>query len=209
MPDERKEVIRRVQAALDTLADQLYTQHSYLMAQKLIRQPEFGRASAVGIFVGFGGEVETVRLMAAALRLGKRVAAPTVDVGQRRLLWREVEDPERDIDLGPLGIPQPHLTCREMQPALMDLVCVPAVAWDEKGRRVARWPGYFNRFLRLVPRAFKAGMAFELQVIDDLSKLTQETLVEALITEDRVRRFGHAQTPQEWRLPGGPKGYKG
>jgi len=210
MADERREMMRRVQAALEELPDQIYGQHGYLAAQKLIRLPEFGRAKIVGIFVGYGGEVETMRLMEAALKLGKRVAAPTTDRQSRRLLWREVNEPHAEIDLGPLGLPQPRPSCHEADPTQFDLVTVPGLVWDEQGRRLARWPGYFERCLKLLPRVLKVGLAFELQVVKDLSKWVEATLVDALITEDQVRRFGLTETPRpERRLPGGPKGYKG
>jgi 5-formyltetrahydrofolate cyclo-ligase len=206
---EKNRAMQRVQVALDAMADRIHAQNSYLIAQKLIRQQEFVRAKTVGIFVGFGGEVDTVRLMEAALGLGKRVAAPTTNIQQRRLVWREVTDPNKEIDLGPLGIPEPLRTGRDVEAGWLDLVTVPGLVWDEAGLRLAFWPGYFERFLQLNPRAFKVGLAFELQVKSDLSEIGGHALVNSLITEDQVRRFGPASHASERRLPGGPKGYKG
>jgi 5-formyltetrahydrofolate cyclo-ligase len=209
MADEKRELMQRVQAALDALSDRVHAQHSYLVAQKLMRQPEFRRAKTVAIFVGYGGEVDTISLIEAALQLGKRVAAPTTDRERRRLVWREVTDPDAQIDLGPLGLPQPLPACREADPTQFELVTVPGLVWDERGRRLTRWSGYFDRFLRLAPRALKVGLAFDLQVVEDLSALTQETVVDVLITDDQVRRFGLAEIRTERRLPGAPHGYKG
>jgi 5-formyltetrahydrofolate cyclo-ligase len=206
---EKNRVMQRVQVALDAMADRIHAQSSYLIAQKLIRQQEFIRAKTVGIFVGFGGEVDTVRLMEAALGLGKRVAAPTTNIQSRRLVWREVTDPNKEIDLGPLGIPEPLRTGRDVDAGWLDLITVPGLVWDEGGRRLALWPGYFERFLQINPRAYKVGLGFELQVKPDLSEVAGSPLVNALITEDQVRRFGFASHPNERRLPGGPKGYKG
>jgi len=141
---ERQVMIGRVQAALDAMPDRIHAQNSFKVAEKLIRQADFQRAEMVGIFVGFGGEVDTIRLMDAALELGKRVAAPTVELSQHRLVWREVLDPGADIDLGPLGIPQPLARCREIDPSKLGLVTVPGIIWDERGRRLARWPAYLT-----------------------------------------------------------------
>jgi 5-formyltetrahydrofolate cyclo-ligase len=210
MTEEKKGLMRSVRTALEALSDQLYDQHSYRVAQKLIKQPEFGRAKVVGIFVGYGGEVDTLRLMEAALKLGKRVAAPTTDIKHRRLLWREVEDPNKEIDLGPIGLPEPRPSCHEADPREFDLVAVPGLVWDEQGRRLTCWGGYFDRFLKLLPRISKVGLAFELQVVEDLSKWVEATLIDALITEDEVRRFGLTESiAPERRIPGGPQGYKG
>jgi 5-formyltetrahydrofolate cyclo-ligase len=206
---EKNRIMQRVQVALDSTPDRIHSQNSYLVAQKLIRQQEFVRSKTVGIFVGFGGEVDTVRLMEAALGLGKRVAAPITDIQQRRIIWREVTDPNKEIDLGPLGIPEPVRTGRDVDASGLDMITVPGLVWDEGGRRLALWPGYFERFLQINPRAFKVGLAFELQVKPDLSEVAGSPLVNALITEDQVRRFGFTSHGNERRLPGGPKGYKG
>jgi 5-formyltetrahydrofolate cyclo-ligase len=206
---ERNRVLQRVQVALDALSDRIHAQNSFKVANKLMNTPEFKRAEAVGLFIGFGGEVDTFHLMEAALKLGKRVAAPTIDVKQRVLVWREITDPEAQIDLGPLGIPEAKRTCREVGISDFELVTIPALAWDEQGRRLAYWPGYFERTMRLLPRAFKVGLAFDLQVVEDLSSLAAPALLNALITEDQVRRFGMMSPPPERRIPGGPVGYKG
>ena len=208
---EKNRVMQRVQTALDAVPDRIHSQNSYKVAEKLIRLPEFQRANLLGIFVGFDSEVDTVRLMEAALNLDKRVAAPTTSVAQRRLVWREVKNPDADIDLGPLGFPQPLPTCREVDASQFELVAVPGLVWDEKGRRLAHWPGYFDRLLAQIPRIFKVGLVFDLQVVKDLAELAGPALVDALITEDQVRRLRMmAETrPESRRIPGGPKGYKG
>jgi 5-formyltetrahydrofolate cyclo-ligase len=209
---ERQKVMRRVQSMLDAMPDRIHAQNSFHIADKLIKHQEFQRATVVGIFVGYGGEVDTVRLMEAALTLGKRVAAPATDIANRRIVWREIKDPNAEIDLGPIGIPQPLPTCREMHSSSLELITVPGLVWDERGRRLSRWQGYFDRFLAHVPRSiFRVGLAFDLQVVEDLSNLVGATLVSALLTEDEVRRFGPMDAPRQStgrRLPGGPSGYK-
>lgn len=211
MAEDRMAVIRRVQANLDAMPDHLYASRSFKIAQRFIRQAEFTRADLVGLFIGFGGEIETLKLIEATLQLGKRVCCPTVDVGSRRLIWREVTNPGKEIDLGPLGIPQPLTTCPEANLRDLDLVAVPGVVWDEQGHRLARWPNYFNNFLSQVRYAYRVGLAFDLQVMHiDLAPLSgAQVYVDGLITEDRMWRFGMPQKKSARRLPGGPPGYKG
>jgi 5-formyltetrahydrofolate cyclo-ligase len=207
---EKRRLIQRVQVALDAIPERIYQQNSFKIAQKLIKHAEFQRVPAVGIFVGFGGELDTIRLMEAALHLEKRVAAPTVDVAGRRLVWREIKDPGKDIDLGPLGIPQPLPSCREVDVSTLGLITIPGLVWDEQGHRLALWPGYFNRLMRALPRTFKVGLGFEVQVLEELSHIETEVLIDALITEDTIRRCGpEMRRESSGRIPGGPSGYKG
>jgi len=206
---EKERIIQRVQLALDNIPDRIHSQNSFKIAEKLFRLPEFQKAEMLAVFVGFDSEVDTMRLMDASLELGKRIAAPTTDTKSRCLIWREVKNPNKDIDLGPLGIPQPLATCREVDPNSLDLITVPGVAWDLQGHRLARWTGYFDRFLNNFPRKPRIGLAFELQIVDDLSALVSNVFIDTLITEDEMRKPRSFSAQSGMRIPGGPKGYKG
>lgn len=49
---------------------------------------------------------------------------------------------------------------------LLSMVVVPGLAFDSQGRRLGKGGGFYDRFLPLVPNAFKVGVAFSVQRIE-------------------------------------------
>lgn len=73
----------------------------------------------------------------------------------------------------------------------IDLIVVPAVAYDAAGRRVGRGKGYYDRLLAKA-RAVKVGVAFDFQLLeDDIEAEAHDVNVDYVITPRRfikVRR---------------------
>lgn len=73
----------------------------------------------------------------------------------------------------------------------IDLIVVPAVAYDSSGRRVGRGKGYYDRLLATA-RAVKVGVAFDFQLVDDdIDTEAHDVSVDYVITPRRfikVRR---------------------
>lgn len=65
----------------------------------------------------------------------------------------------------------------------MDLVVVPAVAYDRRGNRVGRGKGYYDRLLANVP-ATKVGIGYDFQLCDfDIPAEPHDVGVDMVITE--------------------------
>jgi 5-formyltetrahydrofolate cyclo-ligase len=79
-----------------------------------------------------------------------------------------VENPDRDLILGPFKIYEPNPeTCRKLTIDEVDLILVPAVAFDEKGNRIGHGKGFYDRLLASLSSTMKIGVGF----IEQLSKM--------------------------------------
>ncbi|MDE6136031.1 MAG: 5-formyltetrahydrofolate cyclo-ligase, partial [Muribaculaceae bacterium] len=68
----------------------------------------------------------------------------------------------------------------------MDMIVVPAVAYDGRGRRVGRGKGYYDRLLATA-RAVKVGVAYDFQLLDeDIETEAHDVGVDYVITPRRV-----------------------
>jgi 5-formyltetrahydrofolate cyclo-ligase len=70
----------------------------------------------------------------------------------------------------------------------MDLIMVPGVAFDRSGNRLGRGLGYFDR---LLGRPFKKrvpviGLAYELQLVEQVPTTDRDMPVDKIITESEV-----------------------
>lgn len=72
-------------------------------------------------------------------------------------------------------------------PSTMDLIIVPAVAYDRKGNRIGRGKGYYDRLLRKT-RAMKIGVAYDFQLFDEIEVEPHDIPVDIVITESGTYR---------------------
>ena len=69
----------------------------------------------------------------------------------------------------------------------IDMVVVPAVAYDRRGNRVGRGKGYYDRLLNDT-RAIKVGVAYDFQLVDEIDAETHDVAVDYVITERGIIR---------------------
>ena len=148
---------------------------SKLIEHKLFLSAAFKRAKTVMFYMSFGGEVDTTGMIKRAQEIGKKIAVP-VCVRDRIMLRPAYLCDKGTLELGPYGIHEP-VTKEPVRLSELDVVVVPGVAFDKKGRRLGRGKGYYDRFLnKLSSRTRTIGIAFDFQilpvvptVIDDMS----------------------------------------
>lgn len=88
---------------------------------------------------------------------------------------------ESRLELGSFHIEEP--TGRDLtDPSDIELVVVPAVAYDRKGRRLGRGKGFYDRFLQNT-RATKIGIGYEFQLLDELPSEPHDVPMDMVITQ--------------------------
>ncbi len=65
----------------------------------------------------------------------------------------------------------------------IDLIIVPAVAYDRKGNRVGRGKGYYDRLLNSCRNTTKIGVGYDFQLVDEIEAETHDIPVDIVITE--------------------------
>lgn len=71
-------------------------------------------------------------------------------------------------------------------PAAIDIVLVPGVAFDRSGYRIGMGAGYYDRFLPMLEKAKTVGVTFYTQVLDAVPHEVYDVPVAHLLTESGV-----------------------
>jgi 5-formyltetrahydrofolate cyclo-ligase len=91
-----------------------------------------------------------------------------------------------DVEEGPFGIKQPAKGLAKAIPLKeIDLIVVPALAYDKKNMRLGRGKGYYDNFLASedLSSATAIGLAFRFQILNDLPAVSHDRPVTRVITE--------------------------
>jgi len=122
------------------------------------------KAKSVMLYWPLSDETDVRPLIDKAMKQGKTVVLPTC-VGDE-LVIRTYEGAE-NMKEGPFGIMEPNgrkISKEEYEN--VDLVIVPGMAFDYNGGRLGRGKGYYDRLLKQMPRCWKMGVCWSIQIID-------------------------------------------
>ncbi len=155
---------------------------------RLVGMDLYGRAGCLGCYASVKNEVDTHRLIQAALDEGKRVGVPAT---QEKGVMTHLEiHTFSSLRPGPFGLLEPGGTGRvEIPPGELDLVVVPGIAFDRRGNRIGFGGGYYDRFL-VRTAAPKIGLAYDFQVLDRLPTDPHDIRLDFLVTEEAVYTCG-------------------
>ena len=132
-----------------------------------------------------GAATEHLNAVALVTELDAFVLVAIVD----RDLEARVYRPGDPTTATPFGAREPA-DGRRLDPAQLDVIVTPAVAFDRTGRRVGYGGGYYDRFLpRTRPDALRVGIGSSVQLLDeDLPAGAFDLRVNAIVTPDETVR---------------------
>jgi 5-formyltetrahydrofolate cyclo-ligase len=144
----------------------------------------FRQARTVCCYVSLPYEVQTWQLIEDMLKDGKRVVVPVTKPGSKRLRLSELKDPGAELAPAAYGVWEPiPEALRPVSLQDVDLVFVPAVAFDRTGHRLGHGHGYFDRFLARLPKDTPTvGLAYRCQLLDRLPTAAHDRAVSTVLT---------------------------
>lgn len=182
----KKQIRREVLARRDALTAEERERLGVLVSDRVLALPEVEAARAVMAFWTFGSELPTMPLIEALVARGVRVALPRIVEGDLEpRTWRPGE-PTTTTSFGALE----PAAGTALDPAEVDVVVTPAVAFDRAGRRVGYGGGFYDRFFpRARSDALRVGAAFAVQLVEgDLPAGHFDLRVHAVVTESETVR---------------------
>ena len=185
----KKELRQRLRKILTGIPPEELNARSLRATQRLFEQRVYAKAEVIMVFLSLPTEVDTSPIVLRAWQDAKRVLAPKVSWSQRRMLPVEIRSLTEDLITANMGIREP-VAGVPYPIALIDLVIVPGLAFDEFGNRLGRGRGFYDRFLAHPDfRGVSCAIALEEQVTTSVPVGPLDRHVDMLITDKKVRRF--------------------
>lgn len=162
--------------------------NSDIITDKLLNLDCIKNAKNIMLYLDFNNEVSTDSLIKKLLNLGKIVSSPITLKEERKLIPSQITDLKNGIQYGAYNIREPKSEC---SPAInikdLDVVIVPAVAYDKNCYRLGYGGGFYDRFLENLRKdAVTIGIAFDLQIFDEVPKEAHDAQLDYIVTESRI-----------------------
>jgi 5-formyltetrahydrofolate cyclo-ligase len=178
---EKQELRALVRGRVRAMSTDAQAVDSLRACEKFLAQDVYRRADSILLYVALVGEVDLLLIFERAVADGKRIALP-------RFL------PERDtygaffagdnpLTPGAFGIPEPAQD-NPVPLNRLDLILVPGVGFDLRGRRLGRGKGFYDRMLSEAP-GVKCGICFDQQMLEAIPVEPHDVGVDYLATPSR------------------------
>ncbi len=183
MFEEKKETRRKILEKLKLQPESERLKKSLKIKELLFKTEEFKKAEVILFYLSFDGEVDTYSAIRDALKIGKIIAVPFLKEKSKDIFPCLIKSLSKNsLKRGLYGISQPK-RLYSIDIERIDLVITPGVAFDQKGNRLGRGRGYYDRFLkRLTSHTKKIALAFNFQILPYLSVDPQDSKVDRIIS---------------------------
>jgi 5-formyltetrahydrofolate cyclo-ligase len=151
------------------------------------RLPIYEQAGTVMIYLSYGSEVITDFIVKSVVEEGKNVVVPAIktpgDLYMQAVRIISLEDANQLV----YGIRQPEVNSDDIvSKDAIDLVLIPALAFDLSGYRLGYGKGYYDRWLKGVPLCKTVGLAYDFQITDKLPIGKHDLPIGTIVTEQRI-----------------------
>jgi 5-formyltetrahydrofolate cyclo-ligase len=180
--EEKAELRRRMRRARQGIPADQRARMAEIVADRLFALPEAASARTLLLFYSFGSEVATAGMAARVRAEGKRLLLPYVEDAMEAAEVREGDELVR----APYGAREPARRV-PVDPAAVEVVVTPGLAFDLRGNRLGYGGGYYDRYLaRLRSDTVRIGIGYAVQIVDRVPAGPADQPVDLVVTEADV-----------------------
>jgi len=179
---------KSIEKKRNTLSTSDVLEKSSRIKKRIFEMDLFRDAQTILFYVSYGNEVYTHDMIKESISLGKTVVVPKSVTKNNALILSRLTD-WNNLEVGAYNILEPKQeSIEQVDVESIDLIIVPGVVFDESGNRIGHGKGYYDRLLNDSQNIPNIGLAFELQMIDNIESEKHDEKIDVIITEDRIMK---------------------
>ena len=184
---DKRELRKHIRALKKMMTDEERQRQSEMVCRKVMSHPRWQSAKTVLLYHALPDEVDTAWLIKAFLDEDK--AWPDTPGEKKCVLLPVVVGDELELRVfdgklrqGAFGILEPsHLSELFTDYASIDLAVIPGMAFDKAGNRLGRGKGYYDKTLCRLPNAYRMGVCFDFQFVDEVPSEEHDIRMDEII----------------------------
>lgn len=141
--------------------------------------------ATIGLYCATDGEAPTSAYAKHFMEHGHQIALPHLASEDGPMQFRGHTDPfaRSDLEHGPFGLLQPGDDAASCTP---DVLFVPLIGFAADGRRLGQGGGFYDRWLAAHPQTLAIGLAWDMQLVDELPVEDHDMPLAAIVTPTRI-----------------------
>jgi len=186
-PPSRATLRRRYRDARRVLSASEQRDHAQAVARRFATSGLMLCFKRFAVYAPSDGELDPSPIAEHLLAANKIVALPVVERSRQLSFYRYT--PTTPIVRNRFDIPEPDTrVATQVSLAVLDVVLLPLVAFDDAGSRLGRGGGFYDATFGSRP-TLRIGLAHELQHHDELEHQHWDAPLDAVITDRAARGF--------------------
>jgi 5-formyltetrahydrofolate cyclo-ligase len=137
------------------------TKQQQKIEKLFLNSEEYSQAKVIGFYASLPTEVETCFLIKQSLNLNKQIALPRIS--GKNLEFHEIQS-LTNLEIKQFKIREPNPNLPKVKLRKLDLLVVPALAFDQQNNRLGRGLGFYDRILAKFV-GISVGLAFDFQIL--------------------------------------------
>ena len=183
--DEKNLIRKQMKQLREDMTRTERFEKSMQIFEQLITVPEFKRADRIYTYVSMDNEIDTIMLIDYSLSLEKRVFVPRVS--GKDMEFYEISDIS-ELNPGYMGIYEPDINGKEPDYSRTSFMCMPGLAFDRSYNRIGYGGGFYDRYLSVENKLYKAALAYEAQLLESIPAQDGDVRPDMIVTEESIYR---------------------
>lgn len=155
-------------------------QDSLFIAERFLSLQSIKDYQVFLLYYPHKNEVDTTAIIERLIKDNKTVLLPKV---YEKHILPIIIDSIQNLHTGYAGIKEPK---GEIFRGKIDVIVVPAIAFDKRGYRLGYGKGFYDRFLQKHLDSFKIGLAYDFQLLDELPIDQHDVPVDMILTPTKI-----------------------
>lgn len=171
----KKEIRQEIKQLKDCLTDDKKKQSANRVFEKIAETELFHHAHNILLYNSLPDELSTKDVIQKWSK-SKNIYLPRVNGDNLEILPYDANSLEK----GSFNIYEP-IGENTYNISIIDMIIVPAIAYDQNGNRIGRGKGYYDRLLQKAP-ALKIGVGYDFQLISHINSEPHDIPVDIIVT---------------------------
>lgn len=179
---EKEQLRNHIKTIRNSMTANEKMEYDEAIYNKVINSDYYSKSKTIFIYVSFGSEVDTHRIIKHGLENNKIICVPKI-INKAKGMKAVRINTMKELKANSFGILEPQTFLNTINPEEIDLMLIPGLAFDKKGGRLGYGAAYYDRFIKCARKnIYKIGLAYHFQLVSEILMEEHDMAIDDVIT---------------------------